>query len=67
MKLIHRVELELTAGEKAEKEALEMTVSFYRPCLDGAYQTMITHMMDTGCFDLFMKSVLDQILSPGKF
>ena len=65
MKLIHRLELELTHGQKLDKEqGLTITASFYRPFLDGGYKIMITHMMDTGCFDAFMKSVMDQLLSP---
>ena len=66
MKLIHRMDLELTAQGDVSRGSLEVTVSFYRPFLDGAYRVMITHMMDTGCFDAFMKSVLNQLLSPGR-
>ena len=68
MKLIHRVELELTHGQRVKADCeMTITASFYRPFLDGGYKVMVAHMMDTGCFDGFMKSVLDQLLKPGIF
>ena len=66
MKLIHRLDLELTpATDESTRTGLRVTTSFYRPFLDGGYKVMIVHMMDTGCFDGFMKSVLDQLLQSG--
>ena len=66
MKLIHRLDLELTPKVgPTTRTGLKITTSFYRPFLDGGYKVMIVHMMDTGCFDGFMKTVLEQLLQSG--
>ena len=65
MKLIHRLQLELVSADNSEGKSLTVTASFYRPFLDGGYQTMIIGMMDSGCFDGFMRSIIDQLVQTG--
>ena len=65
MKLIHRLQLELVSNKKIENTCLKVTASFYRPFLDGSYKLMIVHMMDSGCFDDFIKSVLEHVTLSG--
>ena len=68
MKLIHRLDLEVINGQRPDcTTGLNVKASFYRPFLDGSYKVMIIHMMDTGCFDDFMKSVLEQLLLAGMY
>ena len=66
MKLIHRLQLEVVSKLDTTGASLHVTASFYRPFLDGGYQSMISQMMDTGCFDGFIQSVIEQIVQSGK-
>lgn len=66
MQLIHRLELKVVSKLDSSDAGLEVTASFYRPFLDGGYQNMIAQMMDSGCFDGFIQSVIEQLVQSGK-
>ena len=66
MKLIHRIDLEVLSKGDAEGPSLIVTASWYRPFLDGGYKQMIAGMLDSGCFDGFMRSVINQLVKPGE-
>ena len=66
MKLIHRLELEVSSKEDVHATAVKVTASWYRPFLDSGYQAMIAKMIDSGCFDGFMRSIIDQLVQPGE-
>ena len=66
MKLIHRLDLEVSSKEDVQATAVKVTASWYRPFLDSGYQAMVVNMIDSGCFDGFMRSILEQIIRAGK-
>lgn len=59
------MQLELISSKKSEGSCLKITTSFYRPFLDGGYKSMISNMMDSGCFDDFIKAILEYITKSG--
>ena len=66
MKLIHRLQLELVSKKDSEGSQLIVTASFYRPFLDGSYKNMISQMIDSGCFDDFIASLLEHVIHSGE-
>ena len=71
MKLINRhefeVEFEVVPRKDVVREPFSFMISFYRTDLDGSYQKMIIDMMDVGCFDDFMGSVIRFVMNDGMF
>ena len=65
MKLIDRITLELFPETKKEGEPVKVTASWYRPYLDSGYKRMITEMLQSGCFDDFMRNIISQLLRDG--
>ena len=65
MKLINRISLELFPEGPKIGTPVKVTSSWYRPFLDGGYKSMINGMMESGCFDEFMRSVINQLLKNG--
>ena len=65
MKLINRISLELFPEGQKAGVPVKVTSSWYRPFLDGGYKSMINSMMESGCFDEFMRSVISQLLKTG--
>jgi len=66
MQLIHRLQLKVVSKLGSSDAGLDVTASFYRPFLDGGYRNMIAQMMDSGCFDGFIQSVIEQLVHSGK-
>ena len=44
---------------------LSVATSFYRPFLDGGYKSMITGLMNAGCFDDLMEHAILLIVAKG--
>ena len=67
MKLIHRFEVKVMSGEENQKEGPSTVItSFYRGHLDGAYQAMVSEMLEYGCFDNFVCSVIRSVVVDGE-
>ena len=67
MKLINRHEFKVVPRKDVVREPFSFMISFYRTDLDGSYQKMIIDMMDVGCFDDFMGSVIRFVMNDGMF
>ena len=66
MKLIHRVNTTICQSGVEDGPTLSVSTSFYRPYLDSGYKTMITGLMDAGCFNILIEHAMDLILMRGK-
>ena len=65
MKLLHRFEVKLVTPV-GERKHMMITTSFYRTHLDGAYQKMVSALLDDGIFDDFIASVIRLLAGQGR-